>query len=640
MSAAYERVVQRLESRGSQVRNHVAKCPAHDDRNPSLSVNEGDDGKALITCHAGCSRAAVLSALNLSDNDLFPPADVSSRDRVVAEYRYVDEAGRLLYEVLRKKPKGFSQRKPRPGGGWEYKTADVRKVLYRLPDVIAAVAAGRPVYVVEGEKDADRLAHLGICATTSPGGAGKWLKVMDAPKVLTDGHVVIVADDDAPGFAHAGDVARSLRDVARSVQVVKAAVGKDISDHLASGRSVDEVVFLADHPFPECANSLDDWLNLDVLGSGVLDDDDAVSAPTNTESSDADESDLDESWLPVDLRPVLAGNYVQPLPDWLVRRDGMALLYPGSINGLHGDSGSGKGWVVCFAIAEAARRNRATLLVDYEDTAVSITARLLLLSMTPEEILRWFVYVRPQVSPGPRAVAHLCELVAQHDVALVVIDSIGEAFATEGLDENKDVEVGPWYRRVARPLADTGAAVLLVDHSTKAADNQLHPSGSKRKRAAITGASYFAEAIAPFVKGEGGRLQLTCAKDRHGNYRRGEAVGSLVMTYSAGGTCHLDLYEPDLSTSNVDGDDIKMLMAARHAVAAVRAEFERAGAADDGSSGTLSGNSLLAAMKFKAKTDLKRAGIELAISRGCLSITNGPRGAKLHTFVKDFDGTQ
>ena len=49
-----------------------ARCPAHDDRTPSLSVSVGPDGKVLLHCHAGCGISAVLSALGLTAHDLFP----------------------------------------------------------------------------------------------------------------------------------------------------------------------------------------------------------------------------------------------------------------------------------------------------------------------------------------------------------------------------------------------------------------------------------------------------------------------------------------------------------------------------------------------------------------------------------------
>jgi hypothetical protein len=50
----------------------IARCPAHDDRDPSLSIRELDDGRVLIKCHAGCGAAAVMAAAKLSMSDLFP----------------------------------------------------------------------------------------------------------------------------------------------------------------------------------------------------------------------------------------------------------------------------------------------------------------------------------------------------------------------------------------------------------------------------------------------------------------------------------------------------------------------------------------------------------------------------------------
>ena len=330
---------------------------------------------------------------------------------------------------------------------------------------------------------------------------------------------------------------------------------------------------------------------------------------------------LDESWTPVDLGEVIDGNHQQPMPTVLRRNDGEHLFYPGSINGVHGDSGAGKGWLVCFTIEQEIRAGHNVLLLDFEDTAISIVARLLGMGVDPDRIRRHVLYVRPQTEFNKPAVDHVIDLCITHNVTMVVVDSVGEAFALEGIDENKDVEVGPWYRRVARRIADTGPGVVLIDHSTKASDNPLHPSGSKRKRAAITGASYLAEAVKAFVKGEGGRLKLTCAKDRHGNYRKGEIVGNLVMAKSLTNLVRLELHEPD-STDRTD--EMGVIIAARAAVAAAKAE-----------GAPLSKTSLRGLMKVKASTDAKRAGLDLAITRGALAETPGPRGAKLVEYVHD-----
>lgn len=95
-------------------------------------------------------------------------------ERVVATYDYRDEAGALLYQVVRYEPKGFRQRRPGPdGGAWIWDLNDTRRVLYRLDRVLAA-EPNAVIYVVEGEKDVEALERLGVVATCNPQGAMKW----------------------------------------------------------------------------------------------------------------------------------------------------------------------------------------------------------------------------------------------------------------------------------------------------------------------------------------------------------------------------------------------------------------------------------------------------------------------------------
>lgn len=327
---------------------------------------------------------------------------------------------------------------------------------------------------------------------------------------------------------------------------------------------------------------------------------------------------VDESLQPVDLAAVLNGSVAQPIPSMLQREDGKALFYEGAVNGIHGASGAGKGWVICQLIADNALSSRSTMLLDFEDTAISIVARLRSLGMSDQQISSNLVYIRPQVPFDTTAIDHLVTMVVTSSISAVVIDSIGEAFALEGINEDKDVEVGPWYRRVPRLLAETGAAVVIVDHATKAADNWLYPSGSKRKRAAVTGASYVADAKTPFVKGEGGRLRLTCAKDRHGNFRQGAPVGDLVME-SSGSTVSLRLYPPGPSAG-----PITVVTIAKAAVAAAKSVGV-----------TTSLNKLEPLMAVTASHDRKRDGIEYAVAVGSLREEAGARNARLFTYVKD-----
>lgn len=137
---------------------------------------------------------------------------------IEAVYDYVDEAGDLLFQVCRMKPKDFRQRRPDGAGGFIWKTGGVRRVVYHLPEVIKAVAAGRTIYVVEGEKAVDRLLKLHVAATCSPGGANKWSASYSS--ALTSADVVILPDNDEPGRQHAATVERALHGVAARIRIV------------------------------------------------------------------------------------------------------------------------------------------------------------------------------------------------------------------------------------------------------------------------------------------------------------------------------------------------------------------------------------------------------------------------------------
>lgn len=206
-------------------------CPAHADLKPSLSISVGEDDRVLLHCHAGCELEEVLSCAGLTMADLHKPRASTALPSPTIAYQYVDEEGRLLSEVVRTVDKAFWQQSPDANGAMRRGVKGVRRVLYRLPDVIRAVSNGESVWIAEGEKDVDRLVAFGVTATCNPGGAGKWDRVPDAAQVLAGADVVVVADNDAPGIAHARHVARSLLAAGCAVRIVRARAGKDVSDH-------------------------------------------------------------------------------------------------------------------------------------------------------------------------------------------------------------------------------------------------------------------------------------------------------------------------------------------------------------------------------------------------------------------------
>ncbi|MBI3182068.1 MAG: hypothetical protein HYZ28_07980 [Myxococcales bacterium] len=108
----------------------AALCPAHEDSMPSLSLTAADDGRVLVKCHGGCSFEEFARALDLPASAFFAPKPNKGLGRIVAAYSYTDEAGALLFEVVRFEPKTFRQRRPDGKGGWVWSIKGVRQVLY------------------------------------------------------------------------------------------------------------------------------------------------------------------------------------------------------------------------------------------------------------------------------------------------------------------------------------------------------------------------------------------------------------------------------------------------------------------------------------------------------------------------------
>lgn len=157
--------------------------------------------------------------------------------KIVAEYDYRDDHGTVQYQVVRLKPKDFRQRRPDGRGGWNWKMIGVKPLPYRLPEMLAEPQ--KPVFVVEGEKDADRLTREGLIATCNHGGAGKWRP--ELCRWFEDRLVMILPDNDEAGRRHAEDVSRKLHNIARRTRIVQLPnlpPKGDVSDWLDAGHTI------------------------------------------------------------------------------------------------------------------------------------------------------------------------------------------------------------------------------------------------------------------------------------------------------------------------------------------------------------------------------------------------------------------
>jgi AAA domain-containing protein len=154
--------------------------------------------------------------------DLF--TDGRQKPEIVATYDYADENGTVLYQVVRYEPKEFRQRRPDGNGGWTWNVNGVRRVLYRLPELLMA----KSVVICEGEKDCETARALGLTATCNAGGAGKWRD--EYSEALRGKRVAIIADADEQGCKHGQQVGQSLHGKTESLKVLELPGAKDLSE--------------------------------------------------------------------------------------------------------------------------------------------------------------------------------------------------------------------------------------------------------------------------------------------------------------------------------------------------------------------------------------------------------------------------
>jgi hypothetical protein len=272
---AIHRVLSALEARGCRPRKTrtgwEARCPAHDDRKPSLSVAEGQDGRVLLTCHAGCTVEAITAALGMEVKDLFPTETRSTEAlhpmKTLIPEKTPPQNGKA-YPTANEALKAYGLGKPvkwwtyyregdsnpcmvvarwntsegksirpvfRDSAGWKQGALPAPRPLYRLPELLAS-PPGTPVVITEGEKAADAAAKCGLVAVTSSGGANAASKSDWRP--LRGRRVIILPDNDPAGERYAQDVTDLCQKAgAASVKIIRLAAyadgfpeGGDIAD--------------------------------------------------------------------------------------------------------------------------------------------------------------------------------------------------------------------------------------------------------------------------------------------------------------------------------------------------------------------------------------------------------------------------
>lgn len=230
-----------------------------------------------------------------------------------------------------------------------------------------------------------------------------------------------------------------------------------------------------------------------------------------------------------DVAAVIDGGLEPDEADFLTRSDGRALIYAGKMHMLQAEPSSGKSWIALATAMEVLDAGGSVVYLDYEDAAKGILGRLLALGADPDAVRERFRYAQIVGGFGVPERTELFALLADLNADLVVIDGVAEALTRDGLSEDSATDYVSWIEKLPRPVAKTGAAVLLLDHVAKDPEARGRwARGTGAKLGAIDGAAYHVKVASAFSRRRAGIVRLIIAKDRPGG------VGSIGETAAIG----------------------------------------------------------------------------------------------------------
>ncbi len=442
-----------------------AKCPAHNGESlDSLSI-ANFDGEAALHCFSGCTYKEVADALDggLSSSQVQtvptpPPAYENTTptkpkkpSTITAVYRYDDEEGVTLFEKIRLEPKSFRVRIPSGNGNYEYKLNGTRRILYNLQEVIAHDT----VFIVEGEKDADRLISLGLVATCNFDGAStgkakpKWMA--DYNPFFKNKDVYIIPDNDEAGDAHATHIKHQLSDIAASAKIIELPNLKkagDVSDWLDDGNTIDDLMGLVYY------------------------------VPTQYDLKDVPKIISGQELIDKEFAPI------EFLVDGLIAR--------GMLNLIGGRPKSGKSWfmlqmAMCIdsglPFLDRPTKRCRILYLALEDGERRINQRMKTLNWKPENVDFMFTIEPLSTGEAYPGMEQLRKLVPYYDI--IFIDTL-IATLNGSTNENDNVQMGNVLNGLAALAHESNTCIGLVHHTGKSKKDD--PFDSFRGASAIRGA--------------------------------------------------------------------------------------------------------------------------------------------------------
>ncbi len=476
----------------------LASCPlpthgqGHGDKNPSLSISDGEDGKPLFKCHSGCDQHQLFHAIR--HYGLLP--DIEKRDPLASikplpaltpqvlehEWVYVDEDGEPLFVKQRfktgtAKGKDYRQARINKDGSRSYSLGDCRIVPYRFPELLNAKTAGRAIYLVEGEKAADALVEIGAIATSAHAGSGSWPQ--EITQYFAGATVVMLPDNDLAGWKYAKLVAAALTPVVKSLRIVDLPVIYPTDDAYEwvnqYGGTRQQLAELAKQAQP--ITSADDV----TIPEGLLASAEIV-APATPNATNAtapgnvhQETDKTykpfkiESWQSVKDEPV----------NWLIQD----VIPEKSFVALYGPPASFKSFIA-MDIAECIASGRPWLGKEINGTGPvlyiageghgGIGARIAAIKQhhkTPDSaqvyVVRSQINLRSSVDDFTALIVAIDELVQELgvDLRMIVIDTLARAFG--GGNENSSDDMGAFIQATGKIQNRYKCSLMLLHHAGK-----------------------------------------------------------------------------------------------------------------------------------------------------------------------------
>lgn len=553
----------------------VASCPVpghgkgNGDKNPSLSISINDDGKPLFHCHGGCTQEDVFNTIK--DMRLLP--ELEERPDPLAnikplpqikfdqEWEYQDEDRTTVFVKQRMKigesGKTYRLYKVDPDGRRHPTLGDARIVPYKLPELLDAKTAGRIIYVVEGEKAADALISIGVTATTAHTGAGSW------PEAITEyfagANVVIVPDNDLPGWRYAQKAVEAILPIAKNVKVVDLQLqnekedayefvhqyNKQRDDLVALVKAAQRIMSPADVTVPERLNAL------------------KLDAPSSTKTSEIYTSDADHVKKQAEIEHEFAGepatkqsqakeakppktvnieawDDIQDEPvEWLIH----GILPSKSFSALFGPPGSFKSFIA-LDMAEAIATGRPWMGNEIEQQGAvlyicgegfgGMGARIKACQIhhstpkgAPIYVIRHQLNLRSSAEDFNALMMAVVQLVETTGIEfqLLIIDTLARAFG--GGNENDSDAMGSFITSMGKIQEFLACALMVLHHSGKDLAKGL------RGHSSLLGAVDTQLEILRFEDQAKGVISLTKQKDGQDGIRIGFEMTEVEISSSS-----------------------------------------------------------------------------------------------------------